>query len=296
MNHALELRGLTKTYPDFTLGPIDLDLEPGTVMGYIGPNGSGKTTTLHAVAGLVRRTGGEVRILDRIPCPGEAEWKHDIGLVSDENVFYEKWTAEKNLAFRSQFYPKWDHGLVARLAKELEVPMGKRAKELSGGNRTKLSLISALAHTPGLLLLDEPTSGLDPIVRSQVLDVLFSVVESGDRAILYSTHILTDISRLADSLTFLHEGRVLLTSATADLTERWRRISFRHAGPLSGLAGVREVQTEGERHRMVSPNHEQTVRQLADLGASDVQVTRMTLEEIAVQTLKGARDVAHHQG
>ena len=124
--------------------------------------------------------------------PNKPSWKLDIGYVGDIHVFYENWTGAKNLKFLKQFYPKWSDKLVANLAERFELPLDKIVKKLSGGNRVKLSLISALAHSPKLLLLDEPTSGLDPVVRSEVLDVLFHVLENGERAIFYSTHILSD--------------------------------------------------------------------------------------------------------
>jgi len=219
MLNAFEIKSLVKKYPDFQLGPLDLTLEPGTVLGYIGPNGSGKTTTMHCLVGLVKAEAGEMKIFGTPNNPNKPEWKLDIGYVGDVHVFYENWTGAKNLKFLKQFYPNWSDKLVADLAKRFELPLDKKAKALSGGNRVKLALISALAHSPKLLLLDEPTSGLDPVVRTEVLDVLFEILESGERAIFYSTHILTDISRLADELAFLNDGKILKRSTKDDLID-----------------------------------------------------------------------------
>jgi ABC-2 type transport system ATP-binding protein len=198
MEKAFQYKDMIKTFPGFKLGPLNLELEPGTVLGLIGPNGAGKTTSLQCLVGLLRADSGEMRIFG---CPNDLNWpawKRDIGYVGDIPVFYERWTGHQNLRFISQFYPNWSDEKAAELANRFQLPLDKRAKDLSTGNRVKLSLISAMAHSPRLLLLDEPTSGIDPVVRTEVLDVLFEVLETGERAIFYTTHILPEISRLAD--------------------------------------------------------------------------------------------------
>jgi ABC-2 type transport system ATP-binding protein len=183
---------------------------------------------------------------------------------------------------------------VADLAKRFNVPLQKKAKELSGGNRVKLALIAALAHAPKLLLLDEPTSGLDPVVRAEVLDVLFEVVESGERAIFYSTHILSDINRLADELAFLDNGKILQRTAKDDLTERWRKISFRHHGnSIHELTAMVQHRREGNEYQIISSDFETTLQHLQQLGAENVEAHRMTIDEIAVQILKGGQHVAN---
>ncbi len=237
---AFELHDVTKFFPDFQLGPLSLDLEPGMVLGYIGPNGSGKSTTMHCMMGLLRADAGEVTIFGRPNDLNKPEWKHDVGYVGDENPFYENWSCEKNLKFLRQFYPAWSDGLVDDLSHRFELKLDQKVKTLSTGNRVKLACICALAHQPKLLLLDEPTAGLDPVVRAELLDVLFEVLETGERAIFYSTHILSDISRLADDLVFLNEGRFHL-------------------------------------------------RHLAEIGAQNVQETRMGIDEIAVEIIRGSK-------
>lgn len=289
MAKAFEFNNVIKTYPGFQLGPLNLDLEPGVVLGYIGPNGSGKTTTMHCLVGLVKADRGTMRVFGRHNNPNKPEWKFDIGYVGDIHVFYENWTAAKNLKFLSQFYPTWSDDRVARLAERFELPLNKKAKELSGGNRVKLSLISALAHSPKLLLLDEPTSGLDPVVRTEVLDVLFEVLESGERAIFYSTHILSDISRLADELAFLHDGKILQRSTKDELTDAWRRISFRlEKSDLKLEAAVSHLK-DGADHQIISTDYVKTLTQLRELGAENILENRMTIDEIAVQILKGVK-------
>ena len=292
MSKALSIANVVKKFPGFQLGPLSIDLEPGTVLGYIGPNGSGKTTTMHCLVGLLKAESGEMEIFGRRNDPNHPEWKLDIGYVGDAHVFYERWSGAKNLQFLSQFYPDWSHTHAEDLARRFNIPLEKKAKELSSGNRVKLSLIAALAHSPKLLVLDEPTAGLDPVVRAEVLDVLFEVLESGERAIFYSTHILSDISRLADELMFIDNGQLLLRTAKDDLTDRWRKISFRFSGDSKAFDAAVSHRNEGSDHQVISSDFQTTLKQLRELGAENVQENRMSIDEIAVQILKGGKDVA----
>ena len=221
MIYAFKYTNVRKRFPDFMLGPLHLDLEPGTVLGFVGPNGSGKTTTMQCLVGLLRPDEGEIEVFGRRNDLNHPEWKQDIGYVGDIQVFYERWSGMRNLQFISQFYPNWSFKRVEDLARRLRLPLDKQAKSLSTGNRVKLSLVAALAHSPRLLMLDEPTTGLDPVVRTELLDVLFEILESGDRAIFYATHILPEISRLADELAFIESGSVWLRTPKEDLLERW---------------------------------------------------------------------------
>jgi ABC-2 type transport system ATP-binding protein len=289
---ALKIENVVKAYPGFRLGPLSLDLDPGLVLGYIGPNASGKTTTFRCLTRLARIDSGSIKIFGRENRPNEVDWRHDIGYVGDNHVFFERWTGRANLAFRSSFYPTWSQALAEDLARRFECPLGQKAKDMSGGNRVKLSLISALAHSPRLLLLDEPTAGLDPVVRKEVLDVLFEVLEDGERSIFYATHILTDISRLADELAFLINGKIIQRSSKDELLDRWRRITFRLAGEVSGVEGVVATRREGDDHQAISLDSGKTLEALRSRGAASVQATRMTIDEIAVEILKGGKHVA----
>jgi len=286
MEKAFKLTELTKEFPEFKLGPINLDLEPGKVLGYVGPNGSGKTTTMHCMVGLVKSDSGRTEIFGRENDPNKIEWKYDIGYVGDKHVFYENWSGLKNLNFISQFYPSWSNKMAKELVKRFELPVEKKAKELSTGNRVKLSLVQVLSRFPKLLILDEPTAGLDPVVRTELLDVLFEVLEDGEKAIFYSTHILTDISRLADELAFIDNGKVKIKSQKDDLTENWRRISFRLGENNVQFENVVNIEHEGNNYKVISKDFESTLKQLKSAGAQNIQETRMGIDEIAVQILK----------
>jgi ABC-2 type transport system ATP-binding protein len=292
MEKAFQYNDVIKTFPGFKLGPLNLELEPGTVLGLIGPNGAGKTTSIQCLVGLLRADSGEMRVFGRQNDLNKPEWKQDIGYVGDVHVFYERWTGQQNLRFLSQFYPNWSEEKAAELANRFQMPLDKRAKDLSTGNRVKLSLISALAHSPKLLLLDEPTSGIDPVVRTEVLDVLFEILETGDRSIFYTTHILPEISRIADELAFIDEGQIWFSTPKEDLNDRWRKITYRLAKENIPLESIVSHRKEGNDHQVISSDFEITLRQLKELGAENIQDMRMSIEEIAVQILKGGKGVA----
>ena len=289
---AFSLHQVVKRYRGFTLGPLDLELESGTVLGFIGPNGSGKTTTINCIAGLVVPDGGSAEVFGQGVDPREAAWKAEIGVVGETQGFYRSWTARENLGYLSRFYAGWSHERALRLAGRLGLPLDVKACELSKGQVAKLALVAALGHGPRLLLLDEPTSGLDPVVRAEVLDVLWEVIEDGEHAIFYSTHVLSDISRLADELIFLRDGRVLLRSSRDALTDRWRRISFRLAEQDVGVTAAVEYRRVRAEHQVVSRDGEATIAHLRELGAGAIEQSRMTIDEIAVAILRGGDDVA----
>jgi ABC-2 type transport system ATP-binding protein len=288
---ALRLHGLVKSYGDFRLGPLDLELEPGRVLAFVGPNGAGKSTTLQAILHLLRRDAGTVEIFGKPNDPEATDWKQEVGYVGEVQGFYKGWTVEQNLRFVGRFYPGWTFERVRDLARRFDLRLDREVRALSRGNRTKLALVAALGHDPRLLLLDEPTSGLDPVVRAEVLDVLWELLEDGERSILYSTHVLSDISRLADELAFLRNGQLVERSEKDELMESWRRIAFVYDGDAAGLAGVRRSERQGKEHRVLSSNHEATLKALGSLGARNVQPARLTIDEIAIEILKEGHHV-----
>lgn len=307
---AARLVGLTKRFQGFQLGPLDLTLEPGTVLALVGPNGAGKTTTMNCMAGLLVPDEGGAEVFGAPVHRTRPAYRRDVGYVGEESGFFQRWTARRNLDFLAELHrptgggggPGWSAERARRLADRFDLPLDKAVRDLSRGNRTKLALVAALAYAPRLLLLDEPTAGLDPVVRAEVLDVLWEITEDGGHAVLYSTHVLSDVSRLADELAFLRDGQILLRTGREELSERWRRVSFRlQASPptaeeasrdgdleLTGVVEHRRVRAE---HQVITRDADATLRQLSELGAEAVEVARMTIDEIAVQILKEKRHV-----
>ncbi len=293
---AARLSGLVKRFPGFKLGPLDLTLEPGTVLALVGPNGAGKTTTLNCMAGLMVPDEGGTEVYGAHVHPARTEYRRDVGYVGEENGFFQRWTAGRNLEYMAQLLPGWSRDRANRLADRIALPLGTPVNKLSRGNRTKLAIVAALGHGPRLLLLDEPTAGLDPVVRAEVLDVLWEITEDGEHAVLYSTHVLSDINRLADELVFLRDGRLVLRTGRDELSESWRRISFRLQDEEVELAGVVEHRRVRAEHQVISRDAEATLERLTELGAEAVEVARMTVDEIAVQILKEGHNVARAEG
>jgi ABC-2 type transport system ATP-binding protein len=287
MKRALELRGVEVRFKRFTLGPLDLELEPGKVFGLVGPNGSGKTTTIRCIAGNLQRDGGAVSVCDRAADPRDGSWKEEIGYVPDVPVFYEWMTGRRFLQFISGFYPSWSESFAAELSHRFSLDLDEKAKSLSKGSRVKLSLVAALAHRPHLALFDEPTAGLDPVVRTEVFDVLWEMMEANGMTILYSTHILDDLHRLADELVFLMRGQIRLRAGKDDLIDRWRRIRFQHPDELADLDGAVLHESHGEMHELVTPNGKEIEAELTERGATSIRAQPLTLEEIAVHIMKG---------
>jgi ABC-2 type transport system ATP-binding protein len=289
---AARLEGLVKKWPGFQLGPLDLTLEPGTVLALVGPNGAGKTTTLNCMAGLIVPDEGGTEVFGAPVHPTRTEFRPQIGYVGEENGFFQGWKVSRNLDFLAKLMPGWSKDRAHRLVERFGLPLDKPVNKLSRGNRTKLALVAALAHGPKLLLLDEPTAGLDPVVRSEVLDVLWEITEDGEHAVLYSTHVLSDINRLADELLFLRDGQLVLRTGRDELSESWRRISFRLQDEDVELPGVVEHRRVRAEHQVITREAETALQQLAELGAEAVEVSRMSVDEIAVQILKEGHHVA----
>jgi ABC-2 type transport system ATP-binding protein len=286
---AFALRSVVKRYTGFQLGPIDLSLAAGTVMGLIGPNGAGKTTLVDCVVGFARTDTGEARVFGVATDWDRVGWKREVGYVGGRRRFYERWSGRRNLEFVAGTYAVWDDPLVEALARRLELPLDQRVDRLSTGNRTKLMIVSAVGHRPGLLLLDEPFVGLDPLVRSEALDVLWQFLEERGISILFATHQLSDIERLADELASLDRGTVVANGSRDDVLEGWRRVTFAAATDVQALPGVVERGREGALHRVVTEDWGGTRLALNKLGATHVSATRMSLEEIAVSLMRRGR-------
>jgi ABC-2 type transport system ATP-binding protein len=292
---AVRLSGLVKRYPGFELGPLDLTLEPGTVLALVGPNGAGKTTALNCMAGLIAVDAGTIEVFGLQVGPGRPTYRRELGYVGDESGFFQRWTVDRNLDYLEHQMPGWSRKRANELADRFGLPREKAVRNLSRGNRAKLALVAALGHGPRLLLLDEPSAGLDPVVRAELLDVLWEVTEDGEHAVLYSTHLLSDISRLADELVFLRDGRWVLRSGREELAEAWRRVSFRLSDESVEIAGVVEHRRVRTEHQVITRDAAATLEQLGALGAESVEAARMTIEEIAVQILKERTDAARTQ-
>ena len=216
---ALTVRGLCKAYPRFHLKDVTLHVPRGMVVGLIGENGAGKSTLIGAALGLLRRDAGVVRVLGKETL--DAETLGQVGVVFDGHNFPDMLSPAKLGRVLKRIYPSWDEPGYAALLERLGVPQDQKLREMSKGTRTKLSIVTALSHGSRLLVLDEPTSGLDPVVRDDILDLLWEFVQDEQNAVLISSHITSDLEKVADYIVFLHQGRVVFEKPKDELRYGW---------------------------------------------------------------------------
>jgi ABC-2 type transport system ATP-binding protein len=221
VDSILELRGVSKHYPGFSLRDVSFTLPRGYVCGLIGPNGAGKTTIVKLILGLARPGEGALRVFGQDPASAEVGVKERIGFVHEVPAYYEHLDARALASITRRFYSRWDQPLFEALIREFEVPSRKRFRSLSRGTRTKAALALALAHHAELLVLDEPTAGLDPVFRRALLERLSAYVADGRATVLFSTHITGDLERMADYVTFIRDGRVVFSSTREEVFDRW---------------------------------------------------------------------------
>ncbi len=219
--NALEIKNLTKDYGDFRLNGVSFGLPRGYIMGLIGPNGAGKTTVIKLVLNLIRRDGGEIRIFGRDNIAAEVEMKRRIGFVHDTPLFYEHLTLRRLKDIVAPFYADWDEEQFQNLCREFGLPPGKRFSRLSRGTKMKFALAVALSHRADLLILDEPTSGLDPVFRRELLVKLLAFIQDEGKAVLFSTHVTSDLERVADYITFIKDGQIAFSARKDEILENW---------------------------------------------------------------------------
>lgn len=280
-NYAIEIKNLTKRFTGFTLDDVSLTVPGGSIMGLIGENGAGKSTTIKCLLGLLHPDSGSVSVLGGDPNdPAVREW---IGVVLDECPFHAGLTAEQVGKILRREYKMWHPELFEDYLKKFDLPKNLSIKEFSKGMKMKLSIAAALAHHPKLLVLDEPTSGLDPVVRSEILDEFLDFIKDEEHSVLLSSHITSDLERVADYITYIHKGRVTLSGEKDALLEEYGRLACTSADlarvDRSYLAGVREGRFASE---ALICNKKEFLRRYPELAVDPV-----TLEEIMVFTVRG---------
>ncbi|MBD5499423.1 MAG: ABC transporter ATP-binding protein [Lachnospiraceae bacterium] len=216
MDAILQVENLTKQYPGFTLDHVSFAVPKGTIMGLIGENGAGKSTTINAILDLINKDDGTVTFWGQ-ELSSSKPLKEDIGVVFDDINFYETLTPAKVGKISSVAYKQWDSHLYQDYLKRFRLPADKEIKTLSKGMQMKLCIAVALSHKPKLLILDEATSGLDPIMRDDILDVFLEFVQDENHSIMMSSHITTDLEKVADYITFIHQGKVIFSKRKDEL-------------------------------------------------------------------------------
>lgn len=219
MTNALTISGLTKTYPDFTLDNVSFAVPSGSIVGLIGENGAGKSTTINAALGLIRKEAGQVSILGKEKIDDDT--KERIGVVFDGSNYPEILSPKKINRIMKNIYRSWNEQIYFRLLKQFSLPLDKQVKQFSKGMKMKLAISAAFSHQSNLLILDEATSGLDPVMRDDILDMLLEFVQEEERSILVSSHITSDLEKIADYIVFIHKGKVVFSKPKDALMEQY---------------------------------------------------------------------------
>ena len=281
MEYAVEVQGLTKRYPGFTLDHVSFAVPSGSIVGFIGENGAGKSTTMKAVLNLIQRDEGSVRLLGREDGAEYPEIKEQIGVVFDESYFPDNLKIRDVDRIMRSIFRSWESGKFLDYCRRFGLPEKKIVKTFSRGMKMKLSIAAALSHQTKLLIMDEATSGLDPVVRNEILDLFQEFVQEEDHTVFLSSHITSDIERIADYILLIHKGRILLFEDKDTLLYEYGvvRCSREQAQKLDKalIVGVRRSQFETE----VLVRNRKAVKEQPDLV-----VDRASLEDILLFTVK----------
>jgi len=297
---ALRFEQVTRLFGGKTaVDRLDLSVEPGTVLGLVGRNGAGKTTSLRLALGMLHADGGRVRALGLDPEEQALELRTRVSLLSEESHLYPWMTVREMLDFGGRLHPRWDRQLERSLVERLDLDPGPVIRTLSRGTRAKVALVLGVACRPDLLLLDDPTAGLDPLGRREVREGLLESLPASGGAVVYASHLIHDIERVADRVAFLDEGSLRLEGPLETLKSEVRRVTavFRDGAPADVLLpGQIDVVRDGRVLAVVArgPADELAAR-VRELGAVEVEIEPLSLEEIVVACLRGnkATEVGH---
>ena len=221
MDSVLKIEHLNKKYPAFSLKDVSFEVKPGEIMGFIGRNGAGKTTTLKSIMNLIHYESGSISAFDKDMTQNELENKQRIGFALSELNYYPNKTIRQLMDVTKRFYKNFEEEKFHQVCKMFNLDLDKKLEELSSGMKVKYSVAIALSHKAELLILDEPTSGLDPVSRDEILDIFREIVKSKERAILFSTHITSDLDKCASNITYIHDGSIIYTGTKKDFVNSY---------------------------------------------------------------------------
>lgn len=283
MNNVLEINNITKDYKKFKIDNISFNLPKGYIMGFIGANGAGKTTTIKLILNMIKRESGEIKVFGLDNIREEENIKEQIGVVFDECYYLEDWTINDVEKAVSMFYKNWNSSIYEKYLKEFNLARDKKVKDLSRGMRMKLMIAVAFSHEAKLLILDEPTSGLDPVARDEFLDILRDYIEDEEKSVIFSSHITSDIEKIADYITYINNGKIIFTGEKDEFLEKYCIIK-----------GGKEDITESQKKeiiglRMHSTGFEGLIELKKAVGfSSKVIIEKASLDEIMIYMNKEA--------
>jgi ABC-2 type transport system ATP-binding protein len=292
---AIETDNLGRKFGNFdAVRNVNLRVQRGTVFGLLGVNGAGKSTIIKMIIGHLRPSTGSVRVLGRTLDSDLVEVRKRVAYVSENRYLYEWMTVAESIRFTRAFHATWDDEKAAHLLKRFSLPPDKKIKQLSRGNRARVCLLLALSYNPELIILDEPTSGLDPIVRRDFIENIVAEISEEGKTVLFSSHIVEEVERVADYVGIINEGELLLTSSIDDIKASYKRIRYATNGTRPELAGVPGVLgVENGRHEQVLTVKgwgDETVRALNLRGIEEPEVLPISLEDIFVSTVRAERE------
>lgn len=287
MENILELQQVSKTFPKsgFKLDNVTFSLPYGSILGFVGENGAGKTTTIGCILNTIRKDSGTVKVFGREMQDEDTDMREEIGVVYDGDNFPAYWTAAQLSQVMAGLYSRWDPSLFQKYLEDFDLPLRQKIKHYSRGMTMKLAIAAALSHHPKLLILDEATSGLDPIMRDEMLDVFLGFVQEEDHSIFLSSHITSDLEKIADYITFIHNGRLIMTISRNDLVYQYavmrcRESQFRSLDPGDILAyRKRDFQID-----VLVENAKE-----AEKKYRDVVIDHVSVDEIMLLLVKGER-------
>ena len=221
MEEILRLENVNKKYPSFSLKDVSFAIKPGEIMGFIGRNGAGKTTTLKCIMNLLHYESGSIQAFETDMTANELENKQRIGFALSELNYYPNKTIRQLMSVTKKFYKNFDEQKFNEVCKLFNLDLDKKLEQLSSGMKVKYSVAIALSHHAELLILDEPTSGLDPVSRDEILDIFREIVRNKERAILFSTHITSDLDKCATNITYIHNGEIIYTGTKKDFVNSY---------------------------------------------------------------------------
>jgi ABC-2 type transport system ATP-binding protein len=277
MENLLEIQKLRKNYGDFVLQDVTFSLPEGYIMGLIGPNGAGKTTIIKLIMNLIIRHGGKINIFGKDNLEHEVEIKSRIGFVYDNPNYYDHLNLKQIKNIIRPFYKNWDEQVFINLVDQFELPLKKTIKKFSRGMVMKAAIAIALSHHADLIIMDEPTSGLDPVFRRELLDLLYQLLQSEKKSILFSTHITSDLERIADYITFINHGKIVFSKSKDDVFENYALVKggndLLNEETKTWFAGIRKSQFGFEALT-------DDVNKIKKNFGSDVVIDRANLEDI----------------
>ncbi|MPQ32207.1 ABC transporter ATP-binding protein [Clostridium estertheticum] len=284
MSSVLDVRNLNKSYGDFCLNGLNFKLEKGYVMGFIGPNGSGKSTTIKSIMNLIKKDSGSISVFGMDNVKDERKIKEKIGFVYDENIFYGMLTINEMKNIIAGFYRRWDENKFKEYIKHFELNPNKVIDKLSKGMKIKFALALALSHGAELIVMDEPTSGLDPAFRSELMDILYNVIQNEEMSIFFSTHITADLEKIADYITFINKGSMVFSESKEEVLQKYAIVKgssrLLDLNIRKEFIGIRETASGFE---ALTDNKEKA----RILFNDSCKIEKASLEDIMVYTIRG---------